>query len=213
MKRFFLVLAVLSLAVFIYGQPARADLVVNGSFENPNGFVANADGAMSLPAGSATMTGWTVINAELAWIGPTASWEFSASNGSYFLDLTGYHDSLPFTGVQQTIITNPGQSYLVKFDLGSSAPYGLPSAITAAADSTSQTFISTNSSSSNAWEHFSLPFIASSGTTTISFEASQGHWYVGLDNVTVSTVPIPPAVWLLGSGLLSLTAVRRRVKT
>jgi hypothetical protein len=34
--------------------------------------------------------------------------------------------------------------------------------------------------------------------------------YYLLDNFTA--VPLPPAVWLLGSGLIGLVAVRRRMK-
>ena len=49
-----------------------------------------------------------------------------------------------------------------------------------------------------------------SGPTTISFTGSQGAKYIGLDNVTVSSVPLPPAVLLLGSGLVGLGLLRRK---
>jgi len=35
---------------------------------------------------------------------------------------------------------------------------------------------------------------------------------IGLDNVNVSSVPIPGAVWLLGSGLVGLVGIRRRMQ-
>jgi len=35
---------------------------------------------------------------------------------------------------------------------------------------------------------------------------------IGLDNVNISTVPIPAAIWLLGSGLVGLVGVRRRMR-
>jgi Protein of unknown function (DUF642) len=213
MKKTFVLLAVLSLVLAFYGQPARANLLTNGSFENTTGFVENTGGYMSLDTGSTAITGWTVIQAETIWIGPAFKGYCSAFDGSYFLDLTGRHDSVPFGGVQQSINTVSGASYLLEFDLGSSASYGLPSSIIASAGSISQTFTSTNLSSNNVWEDFALPFMASSGITTISFTGSTGSAgsvYIGLDNVTVSAVPIPPGVWLLGAGLLPLAAYRRR---
>lgn len=202
------VLLVLTLAVVFYGQPAQAFLVTNGSFEDTTNFVANhpSDNTMTLPSGSTLLTGWTVISGEIAWIGPSNPFGLTASNGSYFLDLTGY-DTGPFGGVQQTISTVSGQ-YQLEFDLGSSNIYGIPSAITATAGSTSNIFTST-SSSSNVWKHFTMPFTAS-GSTTISLTGSTGQHYIGLDNVTVSAIPIPAAGWLLGSGLVGLGLLRFR---
>lgn len=42
--------------------------------------------------------------------------------------------------------------------------------------------------------------------------AADPSWGAYLDNVRVEVVPIPPAAWLLGSGLLGLAALRRRLK-
>jgi hypothetical protein len=39
-----------------------------------------------------------------------------------------------------------------------------------------------------------------------------GAGITGLDNVQINAVPIPAAVWLLGSGLVGLVAIRRRMK-
>ncbi len=39
-----------------------------------------------------------------------------------------------------------------------------------------------------------------------------GGEYIGLDNVQVSSVPIPAAGWLLGSGLMGLGLLRFRRK-
>jgi len=37
-------------------------------------------------------------------------------------------------------------------------------------------------------------------------------WYFGLDDVDVSPVPIPGAVWLLGSGVVGLIGLKRRMR-
>ena len=216
MKKIFLGVAVLSLALAFSGLPAQANLLTNGSFENTTGFVPDVNDVMILNPGATTMTGWTVISGggSLTWDGPTNLFGLTASQGSYFLDLTGYHDDTPYGGVQQTIGTIPGQAYVLSFDLGSSTTYGVPDAITAAAGSTSQTFTSTNTTLTNAWETEVLNFTATSGTTLISLTGALANHYIGLDNISVegpSPVPLPPSVWLFGSGLLGLIGFKKKL--
>lgn len=45
-----------------------------------------------------------------------------------------------------------------------------------------------------------------------SFEMSSSQFAFEADNIAVGNVPIPPALWLLGSGLLGLIGIRRRFK-
>jgi hypothetical protein len=198
----------LALSFLCVQTATAANLVVNGSFENTTGFVPDIYDTMSLSPPSTTMNGWTVINAELAWIGPSNPWFLSASQGSYFLDLTGYQNASPYGGVEQTISLAPG-NYRLSFDLGSSVYWQIPSKITATAGSTTQTFTSTNTSSNNAWETFTMDFTAT-GSTTISLVGDfAAYAYIGLDNVSV-TAPLPATTWLLGSGLLGLLGWRYR---
>jgi hypothetical protein len=210
MKTFF-VLFVLALAVGFYGQPAQANLVTNGSFEDITGFVPDYRDTMILYGGSATIPGWTVTGNQIGWIGPTNPFGLTAAQGSYFLDLTGDAQGSPFGGVQQTINTVSGQSYVLSFELGSSTTYGTPDAITASAGLTSAIFTSTLSSP-NAWELGTMVFTASGSTTLISLAGSEGSNYIGLDTVSVTAVPIPAAGWLLGSGLMGLGLLRFRRK-
>ena len=85
----FRIVAAFMLATGIATVPATAaKLVTNGSFDNASGFSPPADNTMSLSSGATTLTGWTVLGDALAWIGPANPFSLTASDGSYFLDLT-----------------------------------------------------------------------------------------------------------------------------
>ena len=66
---------------------------------------------MSLNPGATAITGWAVLTDTTAWIGPTNPFGLSASDGSFFLDLTNYQAGRPFAGVAQTFATIPGALY------------------------------------------------------------------------------------------------------
>ena len=164
------------------------------------------------------ITGWTVITDTTAWIGATNPFGLSASNGSFFLDLTNYQAGPPFAGMSQTIATIPGATYSLSFDLGSSTFWGRPDSITASAAGTSQTFTSPSTGGNNDWQSVLMQFVASSTTTTVLLQGASGFNYIGLDNVDVEfvsgpgprPVPEPTTLALLGLGLASLAVARRR---
>ncbi|HTT10733.1 MAG TPA: DUF642 domain-containing protein [Burkholderiaceae bacterium] len=201
------------------GTSAQANLLINGSFEL-GGFVNQGNDTMSPPAGSTVITGWTVVADTTAWIGPANPFNLTASDGSYFLDLTNYQLGAPFAGVTQTFVTTPGATYSVSFDLGSSDQWGLPDSLTASAAGTSQTF-SSPATGTNTWTHEVLQFVATSASTALLLQGASGFNYIGLDNVDVELVsgpgpgpgpgqlPEPGTLLLLGIGLAGAAAARR----
>ena len=197
----------------------QANLLTNGSFES-GAFVNQGNDTMSLAAGSTVITGWTVVTDTTAWIGATNPFGLSASNGSFFLDLTNYQAGPPFAGMSQTIATIPGATYSLSFDLGSSTFWGRPDSITTSAAGTSQTFTSPSTGGNNDWQSVLMQFVASSTTTTVLLQGASGFNYIGLDNVDVefvsgpgpSPVPEPTTLALLGLGLASLAVARPRKK-
>jgi hypothetical protein len=203
---------ILAAAVLGVGLPSYGNLIVNGSFELGN-FVPDANDTMSLAVGATDMTGWTVENAALAWIGPSNPFLLTASDGSYFLDLTGYHDDAPYGGVVgQAVSTTIGAQYQVSLDIGTDPAYDTaPVGVQVTAGSASQTFTSTPLNP-NQWQTFTFDFTATSASTSISFlgEADTNQKYIGLDNVSVVEIPEPGALTLVaGPGLLVFAAWRR----
>ena len=205
-------------AAFGAATSPQANLLTNGSFES-GAFVNEGNDTMSLAAGSTVITGWTVVTDTTAWIGATNPFGLSASNGSFFLDLTNYQAGAPFAGMSQAIATTPGATYSLSFDLGSSTFWGRPDSITASAAGTLQTFTApTTGGSNNDWQSVSMQFVASSAITTVLLQGASGINYIGLDNVDVEFVsgpgpgqiPEPNTLALLGLGLASLAVSRRR---
>ena len=201
--------ALFLMVVLAISQTASASLIINGGFES-GGYVQSSNDTMTLAVGSTAMDGWTVTEDLIAWIGPVNPWSLTANEGDFFLDLTDFSTGSPFGGVSQNITTNVGQSYELSFDLGSSNRWGRPSAIEASAAGSSNIFTSSTVGELSDWDRVSMMFTADSETTTIFLTGITGSQYIGLDNVSVSAVPVPAALWLFGSGLIGLIGMKRK---
>ena len=93
--------------------PVQAtNLIQNGSFETAT---VNPGPFLQLNAGSTVITGWTVSQGTIDYIG--TAWQ--ASEGARSLDLQG----LASGGIQQTFNTTIGETYRVTFDLAGN-PFG-----------------------------------------------------------------------------------------
>jgi hypothetical protein len=207
MKRAF-ILAVLVSGI---GLPAYGNLLIDGSFEEGN-FQPNYRDAMLLSAGATDIDGWTVTNGGLSWDGPSNPFGLTASDGSYFLDLTGDYDHRPYGGVAQTISTTIGAQYRLSFDIGTDPTYDPASVSVNVTGGVGPALFTSAPSSPNRWESFTFDFTATSASTTIELdgEASTDLLYIGLDNVGLEAIPEPSTLTLVvGPGLLVFAAWRR----
>lgn len=215
-------------AVFCAGQVLAAPFV-NGSFEDVAGFVNNTNqGTMSLPDGSTAMTGWTARagtfdpNEDIAWIGPANPFgpggvPLTASDGSYFLDLSGYSSGAPFGGVSQAFDTIYGHRYNVSFDLGSWDASGLPVTISVFFGREFRRGLEFSNSSAGPepiWETQNFNVTARRARNTLSFFGRAGRDFIGLDNVSVTDLGVvpEPATWtmmIIGFGAAG-SMIRRR---
>lgn len=190
-------------------KPLPGNLISNGSFEMGH-FVGGPKlaSAESLSVGSTVITGWTTVNAEIAWdVGPIPRAGYgtlTAADGKYFLDLTGFHDSAPYGGVSQTIGTVVGQTYKMSFYIGSDAGYNnsyggafvLDPSVNVSVNGVHAFSASVPLDSLNQpdlWTLESFTFTATSNRTTVTLigftPGTHANPYIGLDDVVVEAMP------------------------
>ena len=194
---------ILGLTLLSLPATTRAELIENGSFENP---------AISVGVTLTTLPGWFVsANVDIL---PNNYWR--AFDGNQSLDLSG--DSATGTYIQQMFPTVIGQSYLLSFYYGNNADdaWALGRA-SVFGDTTllSQDLYHSGSTSQNMnYTLFQGEFVADASTTTLRFTHLDTPTYgrgLALDAITVTPVPEPGTVALLSVfGIGSLVSLLRR---
>ncbi len=193
MRKLQTIVIIISVSLTFTSSSAWAGLI-NGSFE-----LGTDPGAyMTLNPGATDITGWT-ITGQLDYIG--TYWQ--ASDGSRSLDLSG----LSAGSLQQDIDTVVGYTYIVNFDMAGN-PDGDPTLkqlVVEAVGVDAQAFdfdITGHTKSDMGWQTMTWSFVANSTTTTLKFTSLVGDtgWGPALDNVSVTAIPAPAALMLLGIG-------------
>ncbi len=196
------VLAMLA-AVWAAAGVVRADMLVNGSFED-----GPATGSfLMLSAGSTAIDGWTITSGTIDYIGPY----WTADDGGHSLDMNGTGPG----SIAQTFDTEPGTLYTVMFQLAGN-PVGGPAertlGVSAAGQSAQVSFEPAGHSPTDmGWVGRTWQFTAVDTQTTLAFHSlvASGAYGPALDHVVV--VPEPATMSLLAvAGLAALGRRRRR---
>ncbi len=174
---------------------ARADLIVNGSFESP---IVPVGGFTNFVGGSTAITGWTVVGIESSIVNGSinvAGIILQAQDGDQWIDLAGQNSNSPSNGVRQFIPTVIGQCYELNFYVGSATGGGFvfPSTVDLSIDGGSRVsyFNPTGPSNMFDWKQFTVQFMATTTTTNITFfnGSAANNFLCALDNVSlVATV-------------------------
>jgi choice-of-anchor C domain-containing protein len=200
-------------SALIFSLPASAavNLVANGSFElgsNPGVF-------STIGIGSSALTAWSITSGNIDYIG--SYWQ--ASNGVRSVDMNG---SFVAGTISQTISGLViGRTYNFSFDIAGN-PDGPPPTkrLDATINGTTYTAafpVGANTRSSMGWSTYSTTFVASSGSTLLSFTPNgdpNGAFGPALDNVSVSSAVPEPSTWammLLGFVGLGYLGSRKRL--
>jgi len=158
------------------------------------------------------------------YIGATATdpqWTFSgqayvAENGNDTANKAILLNESPFGSMitSSPISVISGTNYLLAFDHWGDNRSGGTYAFRVLLNGSPLSTISRTYNVPGPGETITIPFTASSESMSLSFEATSsiGQASPIFDNISVSNVPIPAAVWLLGSGLLGLVVIRRKFR-
>jgi choice-of-anchor C domain-containing protein len=211
-----------AILVFSMASRTEASLINNGSFESGK-YSTNNNGYNTLTANinNTAIDSWKVLSGSIDWI--DTYW--TASDGRKSIDMSGTAAGA-FT-LSQAITTTPGQKYKLAFDIAGN-PWSKDSSliktlyVNVGTGNIPFSFDATNKTNSNmGWQSKSLEFTATAANLKIIFTSGNNTPSgMALDNVRldivpnqpITPVPIPAAAWLLGTGLIGLVGVRRRMQ-
>jgi len=204
---------------------AHASLLENGSFE-------------TLPSGAALTTGaWSVYSSLPGWevdrVEVQRGSVIRPFDGLNYIELDT-HGVNSNGRIEQSFHTNIGSDYLFRFAFAARPELGSPSnaievswgdraaPVLTLLEGVSRSNIGLSSGRWQVFEHF---FTATASNSFVRFAAAgrADTWGGFLDAVSVepllrpdgdvAMVPVPPAIWLLGSALVAVTGIARRQAT
>jgi hypothetical protein len=224
-----IIISVLCVALLSAAPVAHANLLTNGSFEDP----LVPAGTFTLFATGTAFTGWTatgpagtnvgIVSGSFVQNGVT----FQAFDGIQWLDLTGLNSNST-EGVSQAVATTSGHAYQLSYVIGNTTGggiFGSTSTVNVFLNGV-PTFSDTNSNTSASslnWVPISHTFTASTALTTLLFQngdpgADNSN---GLDNVVLldlgpvgggSPTPEPASLMLVVVGFAGLSVALWRRK-
>lgn len=202
---------------------ARANTIVNGSFEDPvisYPFYENFGTGCLGQCAPGPLPGWTVTTNNVDVVSALTGWPAPAFNGNQYLDLVGTGST---GGISQTFATTVGVTYNLSFAYGNnpeSTNFAIATVrVTPGTSATLPAILFANFSTKNniGWEVFTASFVADSLSTTLSFNELFGENNGGvlLDAIDVTATPLP-STWLMllsgfvGLGFLAHRATKKR---
>jgi len=210
-------------ALLTCGATSAANLVTNGSFEQPN---IVGGGYVLYTTGSTDITGWTVLGpaGDSVQLTPDTYAGLQADQGRQWVDLTGiygYDKGLRSDAFATTV----GATYRIAFAVGNYIPFGPSTLGLSISGGPEQLFtnpsVAANLKSPMNWASFSFDWVADATSAQLSFLGRangtlSNNGGIGLDSVSVEWVsgPVPePGTWALmavGVGALTSWSARRR---
>jgi len=203
---------------------ARANTIVNGSFENPViafPFFENFGPGCTGNCAPGGLPGWTITTNNVDVVSALSGFPAPAADGVQYLDLVGFGST---GGIAQTFGTTPGTTYNLSFAFGNnpgSTSFASANVNVTPFSSSSATFpalLTANfSTTSNiGWEIFTASFVANSLNTMLSFDEVVGgnNGGVLLDAINVTATPLP-STWLMliagfaGFGFLAYRGIKK----
>lgn len=194
-------LSMLALLLSTQTYAAGTNLIINGSFEDPD--VASGNWQVFT-----SITGWST---EGAGVEVRDNKVGTTQFGNQYAELDS-HGANSNSSIIQSIVTEIGQSYLLSF-------YYSPRINQSSTTNGISVFwngsllqdISANGSSVNVWTLYNF-VVTGTGQDTLKFKATGIQDTLGgnIDNVALNAVPVPAAAWLFGSALGLLGLARRK---